>query len=85
MAKQIILVTNDVATKINHDFETEDGLYALFVTNYRVSSSEKIIVASEISEHISTVGTEAFGTNNMKSFLYSCLLLGTLDGATIVI
>ena len=68
MAKQIIRLINDVAEKFNKDVEIEDRLRVLFVTNYGVSSSEKIIAASEVSEHISTAGTEASGTSNMKFF-----------------
>ena len=85
MAKQIIRLINDVAAKVNKDVEIEDRLRVLFVTNYGVSSSEKIIAASEISEHISTAGTEASGTSNMKFSLNGCILLGTHDGATIEI
>ena len=59
MAKQIIRLINDVAAKVNTYVEIEDRLRVLFVTNYGVSSSEKIIAASEVSEHISTAGTEA--------------------------
>ena len=85
MAKQIIRLINDVAEKVNKDVEIEDRLRVLFVTNYGVSSSEKIIAASEVSEHISTAGTEASGTSNMKFSLNGCILLGTHDGATIEI
>ena len=85
MAKQIIRLINDVAEKVNRDVEIEDRLRVLFVTNYGVSSSEKIIAASEVSEHISTAGTEASGTSNMKFSLNGCILLGTHDGATIEI
>ena len=85
MAKQIIRLINDVSAIVNKDVEIEDRLRVLFVTNYGVSSSEKIIAASEISEHISTAGTEASGTSNMKFSLNGCILLGTHDGATIEI
>jgi len=85
MAKQIIRLINDVAAKVNKDVEIDDRLRVLFVTNYGVSNSEKIIAASEVSEHISTAGTEASGTSNMKFSLNGCILLGTHDGATIEI
>ena len=85
MAKQIIRLINDVSAIVNKDVEIEERLRVLFVTNYGVSSSEKIIAASEISEHISTAGTEASGTSNMKFSLNGCILLGTHDGATIEI
>lgn len=85
VAKTIIKFINNISHVICNDQDVAPYFKVIFLPNYNVTNAQTIIPASDLSEHISTAGTEASGTSNMKFVMNGGLIIGTMDGANVEI
>lgn len=84
-AKSTIALIKDIQEMVNNDPDVNDKMQVVFLTNFNVSYAEKVYAGANFSEQISTAGTEASGTSNMKFMMNGAPTIGTLDGANIEI
>jgi glycogen phosphorylase len=85
LAKLMIRLATAISETVAGDQAARELLSVVFVPDFNVKTAQHIYPAIDLSEQISTAGTEASGTGNMKFAMNGALTIGTLDGANVEI
>ena len=76
IAKDIINLICGISEELEHDPRLRERMRVIFIEDYKVSTAEILMPASDISEQISLAGKEASGTGCMKFMINGALTVG---------